>query len=409
MAERKTATHGKRNAIIIILIVANVGQFIYFMYFHPVVPYEDFPLQVTDVTGINRTNYLGKTITLDGYFAYLPTGQAFLTQGMEDFRINAILSETSYVKVIGTFPAGTNSSLTGARVLVKGIIQVDTANSGVTDLQFISLKVVGTPVNSHKDYSVPIEYALPPFFRANKYAVLISGGFDADHAYLRYWNDLKFMMAVLEAFYNYSRSNIYVLYKDGIPEDAGMTVNYSCTYTNLQTVFATLQGKMSDVDDLFIYTSNHGTPDGLCLWDKVTMFPSDFAPLLSALLYHQIILVMGQCYSGHFIPTLSAARRVIMTAASADQYSWACDTEGPWDEFLYHFMDAVRKVTLIGNPVYSDYNNDGKVSMAEAFQYAWYADSTAENPQYDDNGDGIPTSQPLPNNGDGAFGAAAFL
>ncbi len=409
MVARINASNTRRNALIIILLIVIIGQFVYFMYLHPTIPAEDSPFQIADVTGGNRTNYVGKTVTLDGYFAFLPTGQAFLTQGMEDFRINGILPETSYVKVIGTLPAGTNSSLTGSRVLLKGVIQIDDTNSGVTDLQFISLKVVGTPVNSQKDYVLPIEYALPSFFRTNKYAVLISGGFDADHAYLRYWNDLKFMMAILEGFYNYSRSNIFVLYKDGTPEDAGMTVNYSCSYTNLQTVFATLQGKMSDVDDLFIYTSNHGNPDGLCLWDKVTMFPSDFAPLLSGLLYHQLVLVMGQCYSGHFIPTISAARRVIMTAASADQYSWGCDTEGPWDEFLYHFMDAVRKVTLIGDPVYSDYNNDGKVSMAEAFQYAWYADSTSENPQYDDNGDGIPTSQPLPNNGDGVFGAGAFL
>lgn len=124
---------------------------------------------------------------------------------------------------------------------------------------------------------------------------------------------------------------------------------------------------------------------------------------------------MEQCKSGVFIPTLSQARRVILTACSPYQNSAGCDTEGPWDEFLYHFMCAVAFTKINGDPgvVDADTNNDNKVSMYEAFMYASAEDSRLENPYYDDDGDG--GGMPaiflglLDPSDEGAFGLATFL
>jgi hypothetical protein len=101
-----------------------------------------------------------------------------------------------------------------------------------------------------------------------------------------------------------------------------------------------------------------------------------------------------------------------MTAAGSDQYSYACDTEGPWDEFTYHFMDAVRNYTLTANPVGADWNHDGEISMVEAFNYAQSVDSCPETPQFDDDGNTISHSGWMPVGGDGypgGVGDTTFL
>ena len=57
----------------------------------------------------------------------------------------------------------------------------------------------------------------------------------------------------------------------------------------------------------------------------------------------------------------------------------------------------------------ADSNSDGKISMVEAFNYALMKDSADENPQYEDNGDGVSRNVPIPFGGDGTFGETAFL
>jgi hypothetical protein len=79
-----------------------------------------------------------------------------------------------------------------------------------------------------------------------------------------------------------------------------------------------------------------------------------------------------------------------MTAASATGSSWSCDTEGSYDEFVYHFMVAVNMRTPGGTLVtWHDVDSNSYISMREAFNYALIMDSRAEHPHYDDNGDGV--------------------
>ena len=123
---------------------------------------------------------------------------------------------------------------------------------------------------------------------------------------------------------------------------------------------------------------------------------------------------MEQCNSGVFIPSLSKSNRVIITAASAYQSSWGADTEGEYDEFVYHFMSALASTNVNGSgPVDADEDNNSKISMYEAFMYASNQDSAQENPYYDDDGDG--TGVPalllgyLQPSGEGAFGQNTYL
>jgi hypothetical protein len=396
----------------IVLVALNVGQFAYFVWLRgPSVPAENSPLQVADVTGGNRTNYLGKTVTLDGYFVGVAPGVSLLTAALNDMRENAILSPTRFLTIKGTLPQSLTMNDTGSRILLKGVIGVDDSNSSITSISYLSHRVVEKAPRGFGQWNPAISIAIPPFLLPHKYAVLISGGWDKDHAYIRYWNDLIYMYFILVDVYHYSPSNIFVFYKDGTPEGSGMPVNGSCTYSNIAAAFKTLAGEMTDRDQLFIYTTNHGNP-ALCLWNHDVLIPSDLAFMLKDITYSRMIIVMEQCYSGSFVQDLSGNNRVIITAADSNQVSYGCDTEGPWDEFVYHFMDAVRNYTLIADPVGADWNHDGKISMVEAFNYAQSVDSCPETPQFDDDGNGVSHSGWMPVGTDGypgGVGDTTFL
>ena len=106
-----------------------------------------------------------------------------------------------------------------------------------------------------------------------------------------------------------------------------------------------------------------------------------------------MIVFLQLCFSGNFIPAISAPNRVILTSCSSGESSFGCDTEGQWDEFSYHFMSAILGTQLPGNigDAWADFIvEDGKISMREAFLYAVLHDSySLETPLYDDDGDGV--------------------
>ena len=55
--------------IVVALIGLNAFQFCYFMLTRPVVDTENTPMDVTSVAGANAANYVGKTVTIDGFLA----------------------------------------------------------------------------------------------------------------------------------------------------------------------------------------------------------------------------------------------------------------------------------------------------------------------------------------------------
>jgi hypothetical protein len=89
-----------------------------------------------------------------------------------------------------------------------------------------------------------------------------------------------------------------------------------------------------------------------------------------------------------------------MIFTAANQYENFCgdySTENlDFDTFSYYFTCALNGSTYEGKPVNADTNDDGRVSMFEAFLYAQFMDKETENPQMDDSGDGIPTCPPSP-------------
>jgi hypothetical protein len=102
------------------------------------------------------------------------------------------------------------------------------------------------------------------------------------------------------------------------------------------------------------------------------------------------------------VEDLSAPSRVLCTATIEEAISWN-------NVFIRNFTAAMHGKDQYGNPVDADTDASGYVDMVEAFNYAAVNDHLDEIPQYDDNGDGVSHTDPIPQGGDGATGAGTYF
>ncbi|WP_299258953.1 C13 family peptidase [uncultured Aquimarina sp.] len=241
----------------------------------------------------------------------------------------------------------------------------------------------------------------------NKYAVIISGGWNTGNNHVRYWNDCSFVYKTLVDKYGYNDANIYTLMSDGtntavdisngtnsnpdLDGDGDNDIQFSATKANITSVFNTLSGILDEDDELFIFTTDHGGVDsaGATTWDTLlylwgeTITDDEFAVEVNKINAGKISIVMEQCNSGGFIDDLSGPNRVIATAARHDELSWAGPTINT-DEFVYYWTSAMNEALPSGTVVNSDTNTDGVVTKREAFDYAETNDTRPETPQFNE-------------------------
>lgn len=394
--------------LVVILLVLNIFQFYYFNYMRSNVSEEDVPMQISDLKGASWQSFLGARVTVEGFFVQVRPGLLMLVSSLDYLEENTQIPIDKFVRITGNVSENLEA-YSGSRVYIKGIVEQSTEKEDeLVVLEYLSCKVVQAATRQWFESIVSVSI-IPGLKFVRHYALLISGGIDSSSAYYRYWNDLKFMYSILVNHYSYDPRNIIVIYKNGVAEDAQMPVNYSATLSNVQTAFTQLAGKMTADDRFFLFTTNHGSASGLNLYYNQKVTQNQMATMLDSLTVSRIVVVMEQCFSGSFISQISGANRVILTACSSSEVSWSCDTEGSYNEFVYHFMSAVNFQTPTGTAVNADMNSDEKISMVEAFNYARSHDSRSESPYYDDSGDGIGHSATIPNGGDGTLGSNTFL
>jgi hypothetical protein len=237
--------------------------------------------------------------------------------------------------------------------------------------------------------------------KRSKFAVLVSGGYNASSNYGRYWNDLQFIYKALKQKYHYTDFEIIVLYANGTHSpnadfdgDGKDDVDYAATKANLAKAINQVALHITKNGKFFFYATNHGGDDpgahnsNLTLWGE-SIKDSDFAALTKKIKCANAIYVFEQCFSGGMMNDLLKAQTYpcsnpgvcVMTAARHDEPSWSCDTEGQYDEYVYHWTSAVFGKTPTGTPVNADTNGDGAISMSEAHKYAKNKDSRNEHPQ----------------------------
>jgi hypothetical protein len=388
------------------------------MFYQHSVPLEDVPMAIEDMMS-DPTAYIGQVVTITGFYV-ISAGYPMLVESLMSFMNNS-LGPSNYILVTGDPPSSMKQFL-GLQCDVKGTAEWADEAGGVVGVRYRGY--IGRQSDTifpgvYEDSVLNTDYLrahnqLPVDFSAEKYAVLYSGGIKPEKAYYRYWNDIIYMVFILE-MNGYDPDNIYVVYKDGVGEDSYTPVNFPATHASLNTVFSELSSKMGGRDTLFFYTTNHGGGGGISVWDAMdasgALTHAQVANWLNSITCHNMIIVMEQCVSGKFIKYINGTNRVIMTACSDGESSFGCDTEGQWDEFVYHFMSALIGLKLPGGlgDADADYNNDGKISMREAFIYAAFHDSREETPLYNDNGDGIGLSLGPVVFGTGFYGDTVFL
>lgn len=243
----------------------------------------------------------------------------------------------------------------------------------------------------------------------NNWAVIISGGANAVMNYHRYWNDCSEIYKTLINVYQYPKSHIFVLMSDGtssgLDRNLGLTefgpfdssptdldgdniadITHSATLNSINTVFTYLGQNVDNNDNVFIFVIDHGVRKNgkswITLWDGDEINGSNFATQVNKISYaaHKH-LVLGQCFSGGLISDLSGANRTISTACSATQVSYP-RAGNVYDEFVYHWTNAMRGATPSGISVNADDDEFLGVSFYEAFSYAETNDNQAETPQF---------------------------
>ncbi len=230
---------------------------------------------------------------------------------------------------------------------------------------------------------------------ANRYAVIISGGYDADNNHVRYWNDCAYFYTTLMAN-GFLDANIYVIYADGtdpavdraddanspldLDGDGDADIGYSATTANISLVFDELAGKMGTDDILYIFTTDHGGAEAgyrfpydtshvvLWLWGGESITGDRLVAQVLKVTYKALVGIFEQCFSGGIVDRLRGPNRVLMSASRWWELSYSMDT-GTYDEFSYYLTQA------LADRAKGDSNGDGIVTMEEAYLYALAHDS----------------------------------
>lgn len=145
-------------------------------------------------------------------------------------------------------------------------------------------------------------------------------------------------------------------------------------------------------DQLFFFVIDHGgttdnsTSSYINLWGTETLQDNELASMLAPFKnkYVNVNVVLGQCFSGGFVDNLNKMGFVVTTACEGSESSWSCP-DIPYDEFVYHWTCAVNGADHRGIETNADDDSNGKVTMEEAFNYAFFNDRRDEHPIFNSN------------------------
>ena len=258
-----------------------------------------------------------------------------------------------------------------------------------------------TSENAIEEPEVDIPDEITQITQPQKYAVVASGS-SHDDLHSEWFRNSTREAYDLLLENDYTDENIYFLFEDPSEKD----VDFKSTYENFVNVLYELQDKLTSQDQIVFFLIGHGMFDGTNSYYELTDYnisDTDFAYLLSSIERKRMIVVFSPCNTGGFVDDLSSLDTIVITSTRADEANQAA--------FIEPFLSAFR-----GD---GDENSDGKVSFAEAFNYATsdvakqYVNRNwgpvREHPQLDDNGDSLSHEAPMPNGGDGDLARATFL
>lgn len=131
------------------------------------------------------------------------------------------------------------------------------------------------------------------------------------------------------------------------------------TETSLTHILRTLGKRLGEEDLIFVYLTSHGSPDHELSVDFNTdqtlpgIDPTELADILDEA-PQQKVVVISACYSGGFIPELSAENTLVITAAAADRPSFGCSNEETMTYFGRAFFETAFSLEKPLNEVFDD-------------------------------------------------------
>lgn len=227
------------------------------------------------------------------------------------------------------------------------------------------------------------------FYKTNKkcndYVVILIGG----HSDKNYWN-----LFLTEAYKSYQffvnvkgcdPSRVKVLCQNGpklnLDGDAAGTkdIQGASTQENITSLFNDLSSKLTNNDVLHLVIFGHGSDDSVGLQD-FSITPSFLNEKLTKLKYKKANFYFYACHSGSWIDNLKDSRHTVITVSAAKNVGRMDVTGSSISSPLYLALAGKMKcycnpndwTDLITKPISAnaDYNNDGVVSLEEAFVYA---------------------------------------
>ena len=90
--------------LVVILVALNIFQFYYFNYMTNNVPAEDVPMQLMDLKGDKWRDYIGKKVTVEGYFFSVGGDYPILVSNLTFLYLRDEMPNEDYIRLDGTIP-----------------------------------------------------------------------------------------------------------------------------------------------------------------------------------------------------------------------------------------------------------------------------------------------------------------
>ena len=198
---------------------------------------------------------------------------------------------------------------------------------------------------------------------SHAYQIVKAGGVDPDHIITLMYNDVPFDEE------NPFRGQLYNHPGDDVPDVYdGVVVDYEKEDVTPENLLKVLTGddstgkkvlKSTEEDNVFLFFSDHGGPDVLCL-PNGDLHSKDLLAAIEKMhekkMYKKFVLYIEACFSGSMFLKLPKDLNVVAVTAANDQessYGWYCGNEATvkgknlvtclGDEFSVYWMEDADK------------------------------------------------------------------
>jgi hypothetical protein len=214
-------------------------------------------------------------------------------------------------------------------------------------------------------------------------------------------------------YYNYDTNQIGV---DGLPNKAtiqtvieGLATEVAARPAPVYVIMVDHGGKATGATEARFYIDNDTiTPTELDSWLDTLETAMDASGVANLRADNPRVVIMGACYSGGFVPGLSATGRIIISSSAADEQSYKGPTEADNIRVGEYFLEELFKELKVGETLREAFKTATasteiytESADLDANSNGDYQDVAVQHPLLDDDGDTAGTNDVFTNSADG--------